>query len=118
MSLDINKYIGIPWVAGGRSESAADCWGLVMLVYRNELGLELGDFMSDSGDEVVAQEIDEPVNGCLVRAVNCTNGADHWGVYYKGMVLNAQMPHSAAPRLKQFVSRFPVIEFYEVLPNE
>jgi cell wall-associated NlpC family hydrolase len=116
--MNINKYVGIPWAAGGRTERATDCWGLVMQVYRNEYGVELSDFLGDYSDHTTASMINEPVDGCLVRAVNSSSGADHWGVYYKGSVLNAQMPHSAAQKLKQFIQRFPSIEFYEVAPDE
>lgn len=31
----------IEYVSGGRSEDGADCWGLIVLFYRKELGIEL-----------------------------------------------------------------------------
>jgi cell wall-associated NlpC family hydrolase len=39
-----NKYIDIPFAECGRSEKGADCWGLVCLVYCNELNICLPDF--------------------------------------------------------------------------
>jgi len=39
---DLSRYIGIPFVAGGSSFAGADCWGIVQLYYRNELGVPLG----------------------------------------------------------------------------
>jgi cell wall-associated NlpC family hydrolase len=116
--MNLNDYVGIPFAVGGRTERAVDCWGLVMQVYRKEFNVALSDFLGDHTASHTATLIDEPVDGCLVRAVNSSSGADHWGVYYKGHVLNAQMPHSAAPKLKQFISRFPSIKFYEVAPDE
>lgn len=38
MSLNVEKYLSVPYVDGGRSMAAHDCWGQVMLV-REELGL-------------------------------------------------------------------------------
>lgn len=35
------KYVGIPYKIGGDDLSGADCWGLVRLVLRAELGLEM-----------------------------------------------------------------------------
>jgi murein DD-endopeptidase len=39
---DFSQYIGIPYVAGGESFAGCDCWGIVQLWYRNELGITLG----------------------------------------------------------------------------
>ena len=112
--MDVNRYVGVPWKVGGRSLEGADCWGLVMTIYDQEYNVKLNDFLDDEESPVVAIEIGGPKDGCLIRGVNCTNGADHWGFYWKGRVIQASNPHSSAPKLKQFVCRWPVVEFYEV----
>lgn len=43
--MNIEKYIGIPFKNGGRSLKGIDCYGLIWLIYKNELGIELPDFM-------------------------------------------------------------------------
>lgn len=37
----MRRYIGIPYEPFGRTFSGCDCWGLVLLYYRRELGIEL-----------------------------------------------------------------------------
>jgi cell wall-associated NlpC family hydrolase len=36
-----NTYIGLPYADHGRTRDGCDCWGLVRLVYRDRLGIEL-----------------------------------------------------------------------------
>lgn len=42
-------YVGIPYEPEGRDWTGCDCWGLVVLCYREELGIELPHY-SGYGD--------------------------------------------------------------------
>lgn len=33
-----NKYIGLPWVAGGQGPAEFDCWGFVRFILKHEYG--------------------------------------------------------------------------------
>jgi len=48
--MNVNEYIRIPYLNRGRTEEGCDCWGLVMLVMRNEFGKELPDFEYESSE--------------------------------------------------------------------
>lgn len=39
-----SKYIDVPFVERGRDMEGSDCWGLVRLIYKNELGIDLQDY--------------------------------------------------------------------------
>lgn len=43
---NFDKYIGIPYKHLGKDFDGVDCYGLLMLIFREELGLELPDFTS------------------------------------------------------------------------
>ena len=40
----MNKYIGIPFVDRGNSIDGADCYGILRLIYRDALSIELPEF--------------------------------------------------------------------------
>lgn len=109
------KYIGIPYRQCGRSLAGIDCYGLVWLVYRDVLGIELPDWMQDAsvdfeGDFGQWVEIDYPAELCIVRSPR-NNWADHMGIYVGGAVLNAAMPVSCAPALEQYLMVNPGTKF-------
>lgn len=35
------EYLGKPWIAGAIGPDAFDCWGLLVHIYKNKLGIEL-----------------------------------------------------------------------------
>lgn len=48
-----NRFVGLPYAEHGRARAGADCWGLVTVVYREELGITLPDYLGyASVDEI------------------------------------------------------------------
>ncbi len=47
-----DRFIGIPYSDFGRDRQGCDCWGLACIVYREELGITLPDYLGyASADE-------------------------------------------------------------------
>ncbi len=44
MILDVGDYVGLPFIDGGRDLDGADCWGLVCLVYKRLLNIDLPEY--------------------------------------------------------------------------
>jgi cell wall-associated NlpC family hydrolase len=65
---DFDKYVGIPWLDGGRTRAGVDCWGLFRLVYDEVLGVELPSFSED-----YTTALDRQVIGKLIEG-----GKDSW----------------------------------------
>lgn len=55
--VDLASYVGVPFLDKGRSIEGADCWGLVRIVYRELLGLELPSFTEDYASRFELEEI-------------------------------------------------------------
>lgn len=43
------RYVGIPYLDKGRTDQGCDCWGLVRLVYAQELGIYLPSWHTHDG---------------------------------------------------------------------
>lgn len=131
----VNDYIGVPYKVGGRSMFGADCYGLTMLFYAQELQILLPDFLDDDmeycawlksntyweglANNVTYEVVDKPVDFCLVRTVRNDSTADHIGVYLGGMVLSAERPSSQCVPLARYLEHHPNSEFGVIdLPKE
>ena len=55
--LNVEKYVGISYNVNGRDMQSVDCYGLVYLIYKNELGIDLTSFAEDDIDANSTQEL-------------------------------------------------------------
>lgn len=68
------RYVGIPFADGGRTLAGCDCWGLVRLIYRHELALDLPSYGDTSAADLVraARAIDTGKDGGSWQAVQAS----------------------------------------------
>ena len=59
------KYVGLPYIDGGRSEAGVDCWGLAYLVFLRELHIELPVYGEISARDLA--HIAETIKGAAVE---------------------------------------------------
>lgn len=64
---DVTEYLGIPFKFGGRDRKSLDCYGLIMLLYKELHGLEVPDFISPT----YLNEIENIINLNLHRWEPC-----------------------------------------------
>ena len=60
-----NRFIGIPQADLGRLREGADCWGLACIIYREELGISLPDYLGYGSTEEYG-EISSLIDGARI----------------------------------------------------
>lgn len=76
--METRQYIGIPFLDHGRTREGCDCYGLVRLVYREQLGLDLPDLGDGYSCAYERGEVDSTVAGTLSETWNRDVTADPW----------------------------------------
>ena len=111
--MDLTEYIGIPYKQYGRSFDGCDCYGLVYLFYKYELGIELPTYLNtynhdniNSITEIIRKEkelwtkIQTPKKFCCIL-FNVNGLYNHIGIYLgKNLFL-----HSAEVRKESCIER-------------
>lgn len=74
----VSRYVGIPFLDQGRDAYGCDCWGLVRLIYKNELNIDLPAYGEISAVDLakVARNITEGYNGETWEAVDVPQPLD------------------------------------------
>lgn len=49
------RFIGLPYAEFGRDRAGCDCWGLACVIYREELGITLPDYLGYASTEEHAE---------------------------------------------------------------
>ncbi|WP_429153915.1 NlpC/P60 family protein [Aminobacter sp. BE82] len=49
----LNRYVGAPFASRGRMLAGLDCWGLLRLIYAQELGIELPSYGEIAAHDLV-----------------------------------------------------------------
>lgn len=68
--MNLRHYIGIPFEDHGRRHDGCDCYGLVQLVYREQLGITLPDLGDRYSDAYARGEVNEVVTDELAKDWN------------------------------------------------
>ena len=122
----INAFVGLPFLDKGRGYHGVDCWGLVRLYYRDELGIMLPSYADYNGVEDVENitylinhyrddwyPVDEPRRGDVVL-IKIAGVATHVGVYHtQGRFLHVQIgKYSELARINSETWRRRIVGYY------
>ena len=124
------KYIGVPWVSGGKSIKGFDCWGMVQHWYQTRLNKKLPDTPTDPKDLLAVArkmeseqnserwaEISEPTRNCVV-AMGKNSKVSHVGIYIgDDLVLHCsrEAGKCVAQPLFKLYKHWRILKFY--VPN-
>jgi cell wall-associated NlpC family hydrolase len=119
----VNDRIGTPWVSGGRDYSAFDCYGLVILFYRDVLGIQLPDWevTGKSKTWILKQFVDAhstvwkksetPANGDIVGVFSPDGVPFHVGLLWNGKMFHSQKGVNCVLHdMRRFTTVYPNIE--------
>ncbi len=96
------ELLGLPWIPAGRGKGGYDCLGLVIKIYKDQLGIEIDERKHISPEDVIEyskeidasvklwNKLDRPEDYCVV-AMSRSKVLHHVGIYLKadgGLVLH------------------------------
>lgn len=94
----MEKYIGIPFIDKGKDFNGCDCYGLLQLYYKEEMGIDVPDVIANSKQLRMAyveylknvadhwEKIEEPEENCVVALqtdINNPKLVTHFGIIVK-----------------------------------
>ena len=125
-------YLNKPWTKGGRGPDTFDCWGLVYHIYKTHLGImlpsypninasnlrQVRDTITNGALEETWNELDAPVNCCVVAMSKNTKSLHHVGIYLEtdgGLILHSTPNACVIAQSERDLKKwgFQRIEYYQ-----
>ncbi|MDB5618474.1 NlpC/P60 family protein [Tardiphaga sp.] len=61
-------YVGLPWAFAGRDRNGVDCWGLLWLIYRDVVKVEVASYAAETMDAPEREQIAQLLSADRVRS--------------------------------------------------
>lgn len=127
--LNAMRYIGKPWVANTYGPESFDCWGLLVDIYKNELGIRLPTYANVPRDDIEEMskafgkgasdewtKLDKPVDFCGVGLSHLPNRIFHVGIFLMidgGCIMHTQQNTGCVVQsLSAIRKRWQYVTFY------
>ena len=69
--INFKRYIGIPFLDTGRTKEGADCWGLIKLIYKETIDVDIPEYYISCDDVTcIAETVDRDLKTKWERQVN------------------------------------------------
>lgn len=77
--MDLSEYVGIPFKSRGRERTGADCWGIVWMVYREVLKIELPSYSEDYFCDADRENVSRLIEGARFAWTRVSPGLEQQG---------------------------------------
>ena len=74
--MDFSNYIGIPFKSCGRSYSGLDCWGLLRLIYQEELNIQLSSYTDEYVNASFYTKVSDVINAHIPEWLPIKRGTE------------------------------------------
>lgn len=128
---NIQKYIGLPYLKGGTDFPKVDCFGLIALIYKNELNQYVPPFTTKASELMSARSINKEFNSRIqnewikveepseysviaISSIMIKDMVDHVGMYIgNGKMIHSDknIGYSCIERLKNY--RNKIVGYYD-----
>ena len=121
---EARKYLGAPYLLGGKTKKGIDCSGLVQMAYQNSLGITLPRHSRDQRKFRRKIKLKNSEEGDLVFFEKLKNKTSHVGLVYKNKSDDFLIIHSCRENkgvriqeLGEVLKRYRVVEVRRIVRN-
>lgn len=119
--IEAEKFLGVKYILGAKSEATIDCSGFTQLVFRNAFGVILPRHSWDQKRMGIVVELEKAQTGDLVFMINKNTNTKHVGIWEKsaggGNIIHASFTEEKVVRQKpdEVFEKYKLVEVRRII---